>query len=86
MRNLTVTVSDEAYRLGRIWAAEHDTTITYVVRELIMTLPGSRRAARAFPDPTTPPTASRPAPQTASQPASPTLPPVSPAASSPAPA
>jgi hypothetical protein len=48
-KNITVTVSTEAYRQARIWAAQHDTSISAVVEYLIQTLPGIPRAARAFP-------------------------------------
>jgi hypothetical protein len=48
-KNITVTVSTEAYRQARIWAAQHDTPISAVVEYLIQTLPGIPRAARAFP-------------------------------------
>jgi hypothetical protein len=50
-KNITVTVSSEAYRQARIWAAQHDTSISAVVEYLIQTLPGIPRAAREFPEP-----------------------------------
>jgi hypothetical protein len=49
MRNITVTVSDRAYREARVWAAAHDTSLSRVVQYLIQTLPGIKRAADAFP-------------------------------------
>ena len=49
MRNITVTVSDEAYRQARVWAANHDTSVSAVVQYLLTTLPGIARAANAFP-------------------------------------
>jgi hypothetical protein len=49
MRNITVTVSDEAYRQARVWAAHHDTSVSAVVQHLLTTLPGIARAANAFP-------------------------------------
>ena len=39
-RNITVTVDEEAYRRGRIWAAERQTSISAVVAYLIAHLPG----------------------------------------------
>jgi hypothetical protein len=48
-KNITVTVSTEAYRQARIWAAQRDTSVSAVVEYLIQTLPGLPRAARAFP-------------------------------------
>ena len=48
MRNITVTVSDEAYRQARVWAANHDTSVSAVVHHLLTTLPGIARAANAF--------------------------------------
>jgi predicted transcriptional regulator len=35
MKNITVTVDDELYRRSRRYAAEHDTTVTALVREAI---------------------------------------------------
>jgi hypothetical protein len=49
MRNITVSVSDQAYRRARVWAAERDTSLSRVVQYLIETLPTVSRAARAFP-------------------------------------
>ena len=49
MRNITVTVSDETYRLARVWAAERDTSISAVVQYLLQSLKGMPRAGRAFP-------------------------------------
>ena len=48
-KNITVTVSTEAYRQARIWAAQPDTSVSAVAEYLIQTLPGISRAARAFP-------------------------------------
>ena len=49
MKNITVTVTDEAYRQARIWAARHDTSLSATVQYLIENLPGLRVANRAFP-------------------------------------
>jgi predicted TIM-barrel enzyme len=35
MKNITVTVSDELYRQARRFAAEHDTTVTAMVRAIL---------------------------------------------------
>lgn len=48
MRNITVTVSDETYRMARVWAAQRDTSVSCVVAYLLQTLPGIKRAAAAF--------------------------------------
>ena len=48
-KSIIVTVSTDAYRQARIWAAQGDTSISAVVEYLIQTLPGIARAARAFP-------------------------------------
>jgi hypothetical protein len=39
MRNITVTVTDDLYRLARIWAALHNTTVSALVREFLENLP-----------------------------------------------
>jgi plasmid stability protein len=49
MRNITVTIPDDAYRRARIWAAEHDTSVSAVVKFLLETLPGIKRSNLAFP-------------------------------------
>ncbi len=49
MKNITVTVSDQSYRQARVWAAQHETSLSSVVQYLIETLPGVKRAALAFP-------------------------------------
>jgi hypothetical protein len=49
MRNITVTVTDETYRLARVWAAERDTSISAVVEYLLRTMQGIELAGRAFP-------------------------------------
>jgi hypothetical protein len=49
MRNITVTVSDETYRLARVWAAERDTSVSAVVQFLLQSLKGMPHAGRAFP-------------------------------------
>ena len=49
MRNITVKVPDETYRRARIWAAQHDTSVSAVVNYLLETLPSLKRAFHAFP-------------------------------------
>lgn len=49
MRNITVTISDDAYTRARVWAANRDTSVSAVVRFLLETLPGIKRAGKAFP-------------------------------------
>ena len=46
-RNITVTVDDEIYRHARVWAAEHDTSLSAVVQYMLSTLHTDWRA-RAF--------------------------------------
>ena len=38
MKNITVSLSDEAYRGARIWAAERDTSVSALVREYLESL------------------------------------------------
>ena len=54
MRNITVTINDDVYRQARIWAAEHDTSVSAVVGHLLQTLQNIPRAARRFPAPLPP--------------------------------
>ena len=49
MRNITVSVPDDAYRKARIWAAERDVSVSAIVAYLIQNLPDQKRAARRFP-------------------------------------
>jgi hypothetical protein len=51
MKNITVTVSDQAYRNARVWAAQRETSLSRIVQYLISTLPTMARATRAFPSP-----------------------------------
>ena len=46
VRNITVAVSDDLYRQTRRLAAQYDTTVTNMVRFLLMTLPEAVEAAR----------------------------------------
>jgi hypothetical protein len=46
VRNITVAVSDDLYRQTRRLAAQYDTTVTDMVRFLLMTLPEAVEAAR----------------------------------------
>lgn len=47
MRNITVIVDDKVYRQARVWAAEHDTSVSAVVQYMLSTLRTDWRA-RAF--------------------------------------
>jgi hypothetical protein len=38
MKNITVTVDDDLYRHARICAAYHDTTLTALVRDFLITI------------------------------------------------
>ena len=38
MRNITVTVADEVYTQARVWAAQHNTTVSAVVQYMLSTL------------------------------------------------
>jgi hypothetical protein len=48
MKNITVAVSDIAYLKARVWAAEHDTSISAVVAWFLNALPAYKAAARQF--------------------------------------
>jgi hypothetical protein len=48
-RNITIAVPDAIYLKARVWAAEHDTSISAVVAYLLATLPNHKRAAQQFP-------------------------------------
>ena len=48
MRNITVAVSDDCYRQARIWAAKNDTSVSAVVQDLLLNLPGLARVAHTF--------------------------------------
>ena len=49
MSNITVRVPDETYRRARIWAAQHDTSVSAVVNYLLETLPSLKRGFHTFP-------------------------------------
>ena len=49
MRNITVAVPDDVYTRARVWAAQRDISVSAVVKYLLDSLPGSQRAAKAFP-------------------------------------
>jgi hypothetical protein len=48
MRNITVAVSVDSYRQARIWAAKNDTSVSAVVQDLLLNLPGRARVERSF--------------------------------------
>lgn len=50
MRNITITVDDETYRLARLWATERNTTLSAVARQIVKDLPRVRNF-RQFPLP-----------------------------------
>ncbi len=54
MKKITVAVHETTYHQARVWAAQHDTSLSAVVAYLLETLPGIPRAARAFPSPQRP--------------------------------
>jgi plasmid stability protein len=43
MKNITLSIDDEAYRNARVWAALHNTSVSAVVRDLLNRLRGTRR-------------------------------------------
>ncbi len=49
MKNITVAVPESAYIKARVWAAEHQTSLSAVVAYLLRTLPETKRAADRFP-------------------------------------
>lgn len=62
MKNITVKVTDIAYLRARVWAAEHETTVSAAVTWFLEDLPRHKGAARQFsrPDSTHPAPASPP--------------------------
>ncbi|MGA3134018.1 MAG: hypothetical protein ABSD59_24920 [Terracidiphilus sp.] len=55
MKNITVSVPDTTYFKARVWAAEHETSISAVVAHLLEILPTHKGAARQFTPPDPPP-------------------------------
>ncbi|MFZ0337115.1 MAG: hypothetical protein WAL45_03725 [Terracidiphilus sp.] len=51
MKNVTVSISDTAHLRARVWAAEHETSLSAVVAYLLQTLPKIRRANLQYPLP-----------------------------------
>ncbi len=49
MKNITVSISDLAYLRARVWAAEHETSISAIVAYLLETLPQIKRANAHYP-------------------------------------
>jgi uncharacterized protein YbcC (UPF0753/DUF2309 family) len=49
MKNITVSVPETTYFRARVWAAEHETSISAVVAFLLETLPQTKRASTHFP-------------------------------------
>ena len=54
MKNITVTVPDTTYFKARVWAAEHETSISAVVAYLLAILPEHKGAAQQFSQPIPP--------------------------------
>jgi hypothetical protein len=52
MKNITVSIDDEAYRQARLWAAGRGTSLSKVVAYLLEHLPNLPVANRSFPAPT----------------------------------
>lgn len=48
MKNITVKVTDVAYLRARVWAAEHETTVSAAVTWFLEDLPRHKGAARQF--------------------------------------
>ena len=55
MKKITVAVHETTYRQARVWAAEHDASLSAVVAYLLETLPGIPRAFPAPQSPSAPP-------------------------------
>jgi hypothetical protein len=57
MRNITVSIDEETYRRARIWAAERGTSVSAMVKCILVTLPArapakkTRRATQPTPHP-----------------------------------
>lgn len=49
MPNVTITLTQEAYRNARVWAAQHDTTITAAVRIFLEKAPELSAAKLGIP-------------------------------------
>jgi hypothetical protein len=45
LRNITLTVRDEAHRRARIWAANHDMSVSKAVSAILERLPQMARSA-----------------------------------------
>jgi hypothetical protein len=54
MRNITVSISDQAYRDARVWCAKRDTSVSRVVQTFLEDLPRVKQSRR-FPLPDAPP-------------------------------
>ncbi len=51
MKNITVKVTDVAYLQARVWAAEHQTSVSAAVAWFLEDLPRHKGAARHFSQP-----------------------------------
>ena len=54
MKNITVSVTDIVYMRVRVWAAEHETSVSAVVAYLLRILPTHKAAGRHFSAPQSP--------------------------------
>jgi plasmid stability protein len=43
MKNITVSVDDETYRKARVYAAEKDTSVSALVKDMLQKLPSEKR-------------------------------------------
>jgi len=69
MKNITVSIDDEAHRQARIWCAERGISLSKIVAYLLEHLPSYPAANRRFPLPNQSPAPSGEAPQLAAPPA-----------------
>ena len=51
MRNITISIDEETYRRARIWAAERGTSVSAMVKCILVTLPSRAPARRPRPEP-----------------------------------
>ncbi len=59
MKNITVSIPENAYLRARVWSAEHECSLSCIVTYLLETLPHIRRANSYYPQRTkTPPAGS----------------------------
>jgi len=49
MKNITVSIPENAYLRARVWSAEHECSLSCIVAYLLETLPRIRRATAQYP-------------------------------------